>query len=106
MVKMRAFQVRGGGFNSPGDQPWCHSTLIFGEFTVISKLNLLVSYQVACDLRKNNCHTKQSIRLGQTNPPPFGNQKASRERNVKTQRSGNVEVTRTFGDMVHLADME
>lgn len=39
---------------------------------------------------------------GKTNPLPVGNQKTSRVRNLKTQRSGNAEVGRTFGDTVHI----
>lgn len=42
------------------------------------------------------------VRREQTNPPPVGNQKTSRVRNPKTQRSGNAEVGRTFGDTVHI----
>ena len=43
----------------------------------------------------------RSTVVGKTNPPPVCVQKASRARNPKTQRSGNAEVGRTFGDTVH-----
>ena len=43
--------------------------------------------------------------MSKTNPPPVGNQKTSRVRNLKTQWSGNAEVGRTFGDMVHFWNM-
>ena len=53
------------------------------------------------------CAAKIRYRLaryenGKTNPPPVGTQKTSRVRNLKTQRSGNAEVGRTFGDTVHI----
>ena len=38
----------------------------------------------------------------ETNPPPVDTQKVSRVRKLKTQRSGNAEVGRTFGDTVHI----
>ena len=89
-MKDRSRRVRledAGSYPAAG-MPWCLLHVKPGEFAVISKK---ADYPwLRHQLGEN---------LSETNPPPVGNQKTSRVRNLKMHWSGNAKVRRGFGDM-------